>query len=443
MKFSKYNIITNNSDNDILFNTLWGNTFLISANVKAAINERNPDLLTEEEKKSLESKKMLIPDTFDEARIFNYYFNKSKFGQKCVTATVLLTWACNFQCTYCYEGAGTIHSETLTAAKAMNIADFLIRCSQEQGGALIHVVLFGEEPLLNPSVGFQLLCRLKKYCDKENKVLQCSIVTNGSLLTQEIIDELILYNCIQVQITLDGPPEIHDTRRVLKDKTGTFQQVLKGIKLVDQYYPKLFCCVRINVDKTNLEEIPRVFEYLKNAGIKNVHIDYGIVRSSTTSCATYADYCLDEKELGGVLDGLWKLAESNGFNRYPKPYRKWTYCGLYNDYNFTFSPIGDVYKCWEMVGDEQHRIGTIDDKGNLVNMTYSFYDWATIDPLQEEDCSNCAYLPVCGGGCKMVAYSQSHTYHAKGCAKIKGVIEKQWIHCFEKTLNDCQSHSDS
>lgn len=74
--------------------------------------------------------------------------------KKCLTATVLLTWSCNFRCIYCYEGAGELRCENMTKDRAGAIANFLIKCSEEQRGELIHVVLFGGEPLLNIDVGY-------------------------------------------------------------------------------------------------------------------------------------------------------------------------------------------------------------------------------------------------------------------------------------------------
>ena len=50
MKFSKYNIIhTTENQEHILFNSLWGSTFVISPSVKQAIESSNATLLTEEE----------------------------------------------------------------------------------------------------------------------------------------------------------------------------------------------------------------------------------------------------------------------------------------------------------------------------------------------------------------------------------------------------------
>ena len=118
-------------------------------------------------------------------------------------------------------------------------------------------------------------------------------------------------------------------------------------------------------------------------------------------------------------------SEANMFSKYPQPMRKWTYCGLFDEYSFTFSPLGELYKCWEMVGDNKHKMGYIKDDGTLTDVTFAYYDWLSIDPLKEPDCSDCKYLPICGGGCRMLSYRQTGTYHAAGCEKVKGVIEKQ------------------
>lgn len=64
----------------------------------------------------------------------------------------------------------------------------------------------------------------------------------------------------------------------------------------------------------------------------------------------------------------------------------------------------------------------------MYDSPYAFYDWMTRDPLENHECRECVYLPVCGGGCGSVSYNQSKTYHAPGCFKTKGVVEKQILH---------------
>lgn len=426
MKFSKYNIIhTTENQEHILFNSLWGSTFVISPSVKQAIESSNPTLLTEEENRLFIKYNALIPDEYNESCIYNHFYNKSRYGKKCLTATVLLTWSCNFRCIYCYEGAGELRCENMTKNRAGAIANFLIKCSEEQRGELIHVVLFGGEPLLNIDVGFHMLGILKEYCLTSHKELQCSLVTNGSLLTEEIVSGLLNYNCKFVQITLDGPEYIHNCRRVAKDGSGTFQKVLHGITIMEEFCSQIHTYIRINVDKNNVDSIPMLLDTLKDLGISHSQVDFGITRDSTSACSSYKSNCLPEEYLPDILNELWKYSEANMFSKYPQPMRKWTYCGLFDEYSFTFSPLGELYKCWEMVGDNKHKMGYIKDDGTLTDVTFAYYDWLSIDPLKEPDCSDFKYLPICGGGCRMLSYRQTGTYHAAGCEKVKGVIEKQ------------------
>lgn len=159
MKFSKYNIIhTTENQEHILFNSLWGSTFVISPSVKQAIESSNPTLLTEEENRLFIKYNALIPDEYNESCIYNHFYNKSRYGKKCLTATVLLTWSCNFRCIYCYEGAGELRCENMTKNRAGAIANFLIKCSEEQRGELMPV--FWISTLVTPR-----FCRTSRFMD--------------------------------------------------------------------------------------------------------------------------------------------------------------------------------------------------------------------------------------------------------------------------------------
>ena len=114
--------------------------------------------------------------------------------------------------------------------------------------------------------------------------------------------------------------------------------------------------------------------------------------------------------------------------------RKWTYCGLNCDNNYTISPEGEVYKCWEHAGEPEHLMGTIDEKGEIENQTYKFYEWMTRNPLDAKECRECVYLPACGGGCGAISYNETNSYTGKGCFKIKGCIEKQVINYVSEIL---------
>ncbi len=52
--------------------------------------------------------------------------------------------------------------------------------------------------------------------------VESSLITNGTLLTEGIFNELMRYNLQSIQVTIDGPPEIHNKRRPMKGGGPSF-----------------------------------------------------------------------------------------------------------------------------------------------------------------------------------------------------------------------------
>lgn len=242
----------------------------------------------------------------------------------------------------------------------------------------------------------------------------------------------IEFQCRHIQITLDGIEETHNKRRISKNGEPTFHQIVENLLLLDKYYLKIAYVIRINVDRSNVADVEPLMQELRRYGIQHAKIDFGVVRAETEACQTYESNCFNDSELGSRLDQLWRLAEKYQFSRYPGLYRRFCYCGLYCDNSYTISPKGELYKCWEMVGDLKHRIGNICSSGSVDDVSFAYYDWMTIDPLDNDDCRSCVYLPLCGGGCVMNSVKSTGSYHSSGCFKVKGVVEQQVLYLVEK-----------
>ncbi len=426
MKFSNYNIIIPEKEGSyVLVNSFTGAMFRIDNNVKNKIESKKIESFTEEELNKYKDSGVIISKEIDEKKYLDYMFQKSKFTTDVLSITMLLTDLCNLRCVYCYEGAGEYNKDTLDDTTREKIYAFIKNQVECSNAKIVSLVLFGGEPLLYLKENLEWLNNIKKYCIENQKEFQTSIVTNGILLTDSILDELIDLNCQYIQITLDGTSEIHNKRRIYKNGKGSYDEVIKGIKLVHSRKDMSNPMIRINVDKENYNETFTLLENLKNEGLIDCGIDFGIVKGGTEACASYVGHCFVDAEIGEVLDPLWNKLEELGYAVNVSPTRKNTYCGLYNENAFTISPKGDVYKCWEFVGNEKHLIGKIDEEGALTDIAYRYFDWMSFDPLKIEECCECKYLPACGGGCGAVAYEKNKDYHSSGCFKTKGVFEKQ------------------
>ena len=62
-------------------------------------------------------------------------------------------------------------------------------------------------------------------------------------------------------------------------------------------------------------------------------------------------------------------------------------------------PQGEVYKCWNDVGDSSKVIGKIG--GKVENEVLLLRYLVGADPFEDPNCLNCFLLPVCGGGCPL------------------------------------------
>lgn len=442
MKLSKYNLVINtkNNDHNILFNTFNGNCLMVESNVLDKIKRNDINSFSKDDMDLFTKTGILIPNEVDENKIYLYMHNIEKFNSNHFSATVLLTEACNLRCTYCFQEHDT-SPITMDMINAEKFIKFVTLSVKSKGSKSVSIVLFGGEPLINIDVGFHILNKIKKFCDENNIAFYSSIISNGTLLTEEIINHLLDYNCQSIQITLDGIKSIHDSRRIGINGEGSFDKIINALNLLKSN-GKLHTIIRVNVDKTNLIYTHQLLENLGKKGydFTNFTVDFGIVRGGTSACASYSSKCFTENEIGEVLYDLWNYAETQGFKYNIKPMRKTMYCGLYSNNQFTITPNCDVYKCWEHVGQKEHLMGKIDEDGNLSYISYALYDWMSVNPLNIEECNKCIYLPVCGGGCGVISYNESKTYHSKGCFKIKGTIEKQVLKYVENVTglsSDC------
>lgn len=435
MKYSKFNLIVNvDSKRDIIFNTLSGETFLVSKQMSQMIENKDLASLSEEDKKMFYNKKLIIDDDVDENKIYAYYRNKAIYQKSNLSYTVLLTWTCNLRCVYCYEGAGEIKKHSMTKETANNLIKHIKKEIINRNSKEITILLFGGEPLINFKQGKYILEQLKAFCDENKVVLNTAIITNGVLFNEEIINDLINYNCKYIQITLDGTKDIHDVRRIRKNGTGTFDEIIEKLHLLNKYKEKLHVVIRINVDKINYKRVPELLEFLKKEKLDGFSIDFGIVRGVTEASNEYENNCISDERLGEIMSELWSSNKEMESNIKSYPMRKWVYCGLDCDNNYTIEPTGEVYKCWEHVGNKEYYMGEINEDGNIVNINSQFYKWMTQSPLDNEVCSECKYLPACGGGCRSVGFEEGKFFEGQ-CFKVKGVLEEEIKNLFINKLN--------
>jgi len=160
-----------------------------------------------------------------------------------------------------------ISYETTTAiAKALRE----LSCIQQRPFA---VVLHGGEPLLLGIVKLKrLISALRDALPAECAI---SIQTNGTLITEEILD-LCSTTRVTVSVSIDGPRHVHDKYRIGHTGWGTYDQVMKGIELLRSHRDSecLFTGLLAVVDpETDPAEVYDFFKKLNPPSVDFIYRD--------------------------------------------------------------------------------------------------------------------------------------------------------------------------
>ncbi len=229
------------------------------------VNDTTPGFL--EATKTLRSNGYLIPANFDLENPLSFYV-KDMLHSGMSTMILQLTMQCNMRCKYCfysdkYPQTDNYSNTTMSYKVIKESLDFFIEhsysCPQKTLG------FYGGEPLLEVDKIYFAINYIKEHCKNSN--INFSITTNATLLNEEIIDFLVKNNFI-LQLSLDGPANVHDKNRLLKNAKGTYEIVLDKIKYLFCNYPD-YCekNVSINAVFDHSESYNYIFNYFSNSPI--------------------------------------------------------------------------------------------------------------------------------------------------------------------------------
>jgi uncharacterized protein len=148
---------------------------------------------------------------------------------------VKLASRCNIKCTYCYwfRDADVYKKPAVLTIEAEDaFGKRLEEHINEFGLERFMVVFHGGEPLLFPKHRFVAL--QEKLLDIEARTgceIERGVCTNAMLIDEEWADIFSQFG-VDVSVSLDGPPEIHDKYRLDFHGQGTHAETVRGIKLL-------------------------------------------------------------------------------------------------------------------------------------------------------------------------------------------------------------------
>lgn len=174
---------------------------------------------------------------------------------------LLPTEACNFRCVYCYED---FNLKRMGPEVVEGVKRLLSRRAPEL--TELHLSWFGGEPLLACDIIEDILLHVDALRRAERRMAFTSdMTTNGYLLTRSRLGRLMTLGVSRFQVSFDGPPELHDRKRVLAGGGGTFERIWGNLVSLRSAEGRFNVIVRLHVDRENQDELPRFIDMFQEA----------------------------------------------------------------------------------------------------------------------------------------------------------------------------------
>lgn len=413
MKWSRYSRLFESERNGWLLYNSASNSFMqVDASMAEMIEEikRDPDGFDFSDKPQLyilfRNGGYLVEDGRDDDlyNILKMRRTTANYGGRVLLLTIAVTRACNFDCSYCYEGNRT--GSPMTQEVEEKVIKFI---EAHRYIDQIAITWYGGEPLL----AIDRIRSFDRKLKEMNKKYSASIVTNGYLMNEDIIREFNDLNINFIQITLDGSKETHDSRRFLKNKGKTFDVIVSNLdRLMTSDY-KGRVNIRVNVDSRNEEEFFDVYRFIK----ERFPEDYG-KRISVYPGFVKGD---DHPDVSCFFDGnakaefVAKMKKEHDISALSLfPHKPPVGCTLTKRNAYVVGPDGELYKCWDDVGDESQVVGRVDEFTNW-NMPLIAEGMVACSYLESQECRECFYFPVCDGGCHKARLKNLHDGKGRDC----------------------------
>ncbi|HNY36231.1 MAG TPA: SPASM domain-containing protein [Candidatus Pacearchaeota archaeon] len=426
IKWSMFNFFIDDGAYLIIKNTLTASVVRISKKLKNELdsslllinyehlfNLKDPtrqDLIV----KKLLEKGLLVDYAINEKQKYKKLFLNYRKKDTVFAIYLATTTDCQLDCPYCFEGREK-KKDYMSIKEADDIVRWTSKYLDQNICSKLRVVLYGGEPLLNKKIIKYILPKFKDISDKNFITLEVGILTNGEFLNFEMGKFLNAYNLDKVQITIDGPEKVHDSRRFRKKtKRGTFQKIINNIicLLENNFVSRVD--IRINFDIQNINRIPELFDVLKSKGVGDkVNLSFGIITPTipTGQRSYFKENGL--KQVDNAEKYIWLCSEAKKRNlRIPKEFLAGPWCMARKIHSAVVLPKGGILKCISLVGRDKFIFNDIYNHVNLIDKRFTNFKY--IDYCLN---SNCPFVPICGGGCRFEAYLSTGSFSKPHCQK--------------------------
>lgn len=323
---------------------------------------------------------------------------------------IVPSYACNLNCTYCYEKTYDIQHSNIKDKKTgidkqFVVIDHIIENIRKNGGLFpnkdIKITIMWWEPLL--LIQKMIISYIIKNAEK--RWYKINIITNG-VEVNSFISILKNKTVEHIQITLDGTKDIHDKRRIFTDWKWSFEMIINNIKEVLCNWIKVY--LRVNVDKENIYNLPKLANLIVSTFENRDNLYPYIYILQDWGCSWQQNVVEENIAIQQVFEMEKNFPNISIFRKkfHPEPFIE----SIFN--NIPYQPVlrhcwasknqfildykWNIYKCWHWIWNKDYKVWEFDDNLKFNEQNKLWQDRSTTN-LKE--CKTCIYRYICWTWC--------------------------------------------
>lgn len=330
--------------------------------------------------------------------------------------------ACNFRCKYCFASHGENYvsiEKQLDEKRIIEALEYMIfKLYKDKKNIRIEMVGGGEN-LLAPQIIKCILDNAEVMCEKAGKYLDAFILTNGSIMSEEILSVLDR-QYVGLGISLDGNKETNDYLRPDMKGEGTYDRVLSTVDYI--YKNAKNRSVKnvwgLTVVTSKTKRLMDVLEVFKEHNVNTVQMRVVRIDDESELSMGGDNLSVAKRLYREFVDELKAMIEKGQIDIIKMILNDSDYFGkilvrilrqevsntrcMAGRNKVSIAANGEIYPCDAFVGVEKYKLGKIGDPVEDLDS-----DFARISVESRSVCSECWAKYMCGGDCHHNSYLHS------------------------------------
>ena len=369
---------------------------------------------------------LFAPDIYE-----NYVFDFKKRSTVVKALCLHISHDCNLACTYCFAGEGEYHGRRalMSFEVGKKALDFLVANSGNRVN--LEVDFFGGEPLMNWQVVKDLVEYGRSIEKAAGKRFRFTLTTNGVLLNEEIL-EFANREMSNLVLSIDGRKQVHDRMRPFRGGQGSYDLIVPKFQRAAESRGQMNYYVRGTFTHYNLDFSEDV-KHLADLGFQQISVEPVVAQPSDPYAIRQEDLPILREEYDKLAKEILARREAGkGFNFFhfmidlqggPCVAKRLSGCGSGTEY-LAVTPWGDLYPCHQFVGQEQFKMGNVDEG---ITNTALRDEFKGCNVYAKEKCRECFAKFYCSGGCA----ANSYNFHGNinDAYEIGCELERKRVEC--------------